>query len=90
MTEAIDLIDQQAAPSISENDREKEQAALDSGSNILRHSALYHRQMVGTAQERLCPPYEFFFANFYGIRGGGGHAIGRAFARPGGFAHPTK
>jgi hypothetical protein len=42
MTEAIDLVDQQIAPAIRENDRKKENASFDLGSKVSRHSVLYH------------------------------------------------
>jgi hypothetical protein len=50
IAEAINPIDQQIASTVSENDREKEYAALEFGSKVLRHSASYHRAVVGTAR----------------------------------------
>jgi hypothetical protein len=38
----INLLDKQIARTFGENDREEKDTALEFGSTVLRHSALYH------------------------------------------------
>jgi hypothetical protein len=45
----INLIDQQTAVAIRENDREEENASFDLGSKVSRHGVSFH-DMVGTAR----------------------------------------
>jgi hypothetical protein len=42
LTEAINLIHEKFARPFGQNDREKEHAAFEFGSNVPRHDALYH------------------------------------------------
>src|SRR5258707_10907518 len=58
-SQTVNMVDQQMARSIGDNDRKEEGASADFRSSILRHRELIARaKMVGTAQARLCPPYE--------------------------------
>jgi hypothetical protein len=59
ITETIYVIDEQVIPAVSENDREKENAAFDLGSNVLRRSASCHRATVGTARRAPLPTLRF-------------------------------
>jgi hypothetical protein len=56
--EAINLIDQQTAVAIRENDREEENASFDPGSKVSRHGVFFH-DMVGTARRAPLPTLQF-------------------------------
>src|SRR5260370_20467590 len=80
LTQAVNLLNEQMARSMGENDRKKERAAADLRASVLWHDTLSISRMTGSwdGQSQACLPFQTRYAEGWWAR------------RKSAFAHPTK